>query len=156
MNKLNFPKYNFSITREGNTLFIFDEIRKKRLVLTPEEWVRQNLIKYLILEKGYPKGLISLEAGLKINSLRKRYDALIFDREKRPHILIECKAPSVKINESVFKQILTYNMEINASYMMVSNGLSHFFLKKNPEEGKFTFLSYIPGYKNILPPLKQP
>lgn len=149
MNKLNFPEYRFKITREGESFYIFDEIRCKRLVLTPEEWVRQHLIKYLIYEKGFPKGLISLEAGLKVNSLQKRYDALVYNKEKTPHVLIECKAPTVKINENVFQQILIYNAKINAPYLFVSNGLNHYFLKKKPD-GKFSFLPDIPDYNTLI------
>jgi hypothetical protein len=148
MHKLNFPEYKFKITKDGSTYFILDEIRKKRLVLTPEEWVRQHLIQYLINEKDFPKGLISLEAGLKINSLQKRYDILIYNKTRMPQVLVECKAPTIKINENVFQQILIYNAKIKAPFLLISNGINHYFLKKN-KEGKYSFLPDIPKYDDL-------
>lgn len=148
MQQLNFPDYTFKILNEGENLLIFDELRKKYLVLTPEEWVRQNLIRYLIEEKKFPKGLISLEAGLKVNTLQRRYDALVYSKDKRPLVLIECKAPSVNINEKVFDQILAYNATIKASYLIVSNGLKHYCLKKN-DSNKFKFENSIPFYNEL-------
>lgn len=149
MNKLNFPEYNFRITKENNTLYIFDDIRKKRLVLTPEEWVRQHLIQYLIYEKSFPKGLISLEAGLKVNSLQKRYDVLVYNKQGSPQVLIECKAPTIKINQEVFQQILVYNTKVKAPFLLISNGLNHHFLNIN-KEGRYNFLSEIPSYNDLL------
>lgn len=149
MDKLNFPEYTFKIVKKERDILIFDDLRKKYLVLTPEEWVRQNLIKYLILDKGYPNGLISLEAGVKVNTLKKRYDALIYSKTGTPSILIECKAPAVKINNGVFQQILAYNTKIKAPYLLISNGYTHYFLTRTPE-GKFVFNSSIPSYQELF------
>lgn len=149
LKELNLPKYKFRIVKNGDSLLIFDPLRKKELVLTPEEWVRQNLIRYLIEELAYPEGLISIEAGLKLNTLQKRYDALIYSREGKPLVLIECKAPEIAVNQSVFDQILSYNSQINAPCLLISNGMKHFFLKIK-SDGKFRFEKKMPMYEDIL------
>lgn len=149
MKKLNLPEYEFRIRRENEVQFIFDKRRKKELVLTPEEWVRQNLLQYLIEEKKYPEGLVSVEAGLKVNTLQKRYDALVFGKDGRPLVLIECKAPEVPITQKAFEQILAYNSQINAPYLLISNGLKHFFLEKGNDE-KFRFMTSLPLYTDIV------
>ncbi len=148
MNKLNLPEYSFKIQQKGEGLMIFDELRKKYLVLTPEEWVRQNLIKFLVSDKGYPSGLISQEAGLKINAVQKRYDALIFDKTGVPLVLIECKAPDVTINKKVFEQILAYNRTIGAPFLLVSNGMKHYFLRRGANN-QFLFEHDLPDFKAI-------
>lgn len=146
MNKLNLPEYSFKIQKKGEILMIFDELRKKYLVLTPEEWVRQNLIKYLISEKDFPKGLISLEAGLKVNTVQKRYDALVFGKAGTPLVLVECKAPDIHINKKVFEQILAYNRTIGAPYLLVSNGIKHYFLSRG-KNNQFVFEQDLPDFK---------
>jgi hypothetical protein len=149
MQKLNLPEYQFNIKKEGNRLLIFDELRKRFIVLTPEEWVRQNLIKYLIQEKDFPPGLISLEAEINVNNLRRRYDGLVLSKkDNSPLVLIECKAPSVTINQKVFDQIFAYNTEIIAPYLFISNGLKHFFLATKKGE-KPEFISSLPVYAKI-------
>lgn len=148
MKKLNLPEYEFRIREEKEVLYIFDKRRKKELVLTPEEWVRQNLLQFLIEEKKYPEGLVSIEAGLKLNTLQKRYDALVYDRDGNPLVLIECKAPEVSVTQKVFDQILAYNSQINAPYLLVSNGLKHFFLEKGTD-GKFRFMNKLPLFNDI-------
>ncbi|MBN1116273.1 MAG: type I restriction enzyme HsdR N-terminal domain-containing protein [Bacteroidales bacterium] len=148
MQQLNLPTYEFKWKKTGDGLCIFDELRKKFLVLTPEEWVRQNLVRYLVEDKNFPGGMISLEAGLKLNKLQKRYDVLVYSKQGTPLVLIECKAPSVKITQKVFEQILAYNITIKAPHLIVSNGLSHFFLSKNKAE-TFEFQKEIPEYKEI-------
>lgn len=150
MKKLNLPVYEFKI-REGETdRFIFDKLRKKELVLTPEEWVRQNLLQFLIEVKKYPEGLVSIEAGLKLNTLQKRYDALVYSRKGGPLVLIECKAPEVPISKKVFEQILAYNKTINAPYLLVSNGLKHYFLRKD-ENNTFKFMNDMPEFNSLSP-----
>ncbi len=148
MKKLNLPEYSFKVRKGDNTLYIFDPLRKKELVLTPEEWVRQNLIQYLIKEKSYPSGLISIEAGIKLNTLQKRYDILFYSNKGWPLVLVECKAPEVSIGKNVFEQILAYNSQVKAPFLIVSNGLHHYCLKRSTDN-KFRFQNNIPDYSDI-------
>ncbi len=146
MKKLNLPSYSFKIKSKENKLYIFDTLRKKNVVLTPEEWVRQNFIQYLVLEKKYPKSLIGIEKQLKINNLIKRTDILIFDNTGKSNIIVECKAPSVKITQVTFDQIARYNLSLNANYLIVTNGLQHYYCKMDHKLKKYNFLSDIPDY----------
>ncbi len=146
MTNLNLPPYSFKIKSKENKLYIFDMLRKKNVVLTPEEWVRQNYIQYLINEKKYPKTLIAIEKQLKINNLIKRTDILIFDKNGNPNIIVECKAPSIKITQDAFDQIARYNLKLQAKYLIVTNGLEHFYCKMNYQQMKYDFLKEIPNY----------
>lgn len=146
MTNLNLPTYSFKIKSKENKLYIFDILRKKNVVLTPEEWVRQNYIQYLINEKKYPKTLIAIEKQLKINNLIKRTDILIFDKSGNPNIIVECKAPSIKITQDTFDQIARYNLKLQAKYLIVTNGLEHFYCKMNYQQMKYDFLKEIPNY----------
>ncbi len=146
MTNLNLPTYSFKIKSKENKLYIFDMLRKKNVVLTPEEWVRQNYIQYLIHEKKYPKTLIAIEKQLKINNLIKRTDILIFDKNGNPNIIVECKAPSIKIAQDTFDQIARYNLKLQAKYLIVTNGLEHFYCKMNYQQMKYDFLKEIPNY----------
>jgi len=146
MTNLNLPTYSFKIKSKENKLYIFDILRKKNVVLTPEEWVRQNYIQYLIHEKKYPKTLIAIEKQLKINNLIKRTDILIFDKNGNPNIIVECKAPSIKIAQDTFDQIARYNLKLQAKYLIVTNGLEHFYCKMNYQQMKYDFLKEIPNY----------
>ena len=147
MERLNFPSYPFRITEDPDgKRYIFDSIRRKNLALTPEEWVRQHVLTYLKEEKKYPANLISTEAGLKVNRLSRRYDALVFNRQGIPALLIECKAPSVKIDQKVFDQIIAYNQTVQAVYLLVTNGLKHFCCRLDTSEKKFIFLEEIPEF----------
>ena len=145
---LNLPTYEFNIKKDAGRLLIFDKLRRKFLVLTLEEWVRQNIIRYLIEEKNYPSGLISSEAGIKVNTLQRRYDGLIYTKDKKPLVLLECKAPNVKINQKVFDQIFAYNTQITAPFLLITNGLQHFFLKVDKDR-EVKFEKSIPSYKEI-------
>ena len=146
MTDLNLPNYSFKIKSKENKLYIFDIIRKKNVVLTPEEWVRQNFVQYLILEKKYPKSLIAIEKQLKINQLIKRTDILIFDKNGLPDIIVECKAPSVKISQNAFDQIARYNMKLKATYLIVTNGVQHFYCLMDHQKEAYDFLKEIPEY----------
>ncbi|MES2873148.1 MAG: type I restriction enzyme HsdR N-terminal domain-containing protein, partial [Bacteroidota bacterium] len=119
---LNLPEYPFRLKQENNTTYIFDGVRKKFLVLTPEEWVRQHFVQFLIQEKKYPRTLIKLEGGLKLNSLQKRSDILLFNSSGEKIILVECKAPSIKITQATFDQVARYNFVHQVKYLVVSNG----------------------------------
>ncbi len=148
MQKLNLPEYHFNIKQIDGKTNIFDQWRKKFCALTPEEWVRQNLVYFLMKEKAMPGSLIATEAEIIVNGLRRRFDALIFSKSFSPLILIECKAPSVKLTQKVFDQIFAYNTKISAPYLLVSNGLQHFFLKRNEDNG-FTFLQSIGNFEEL-------
>ena len=144
--KLNLPPFSFKIKSMENKLYIFDILRKKNVVLTPEEWVRQNFIQYLIQIKNYPKSLIAIEKQLTINNLTKRTDILIFNKNGEPDIIVECKAPSIKIHQQTFDQIARYNLKLNANYLIVTNGLQHFYCKIDHKLEKYHFLKDIPDY----------
>ena len=147
MQNLNLPTYNFKLKNSENKTLIFDSIRKKYLVLTSEEWVRQHFVKYLIDQKKYPTTLIALEKQLIINNRKKRTDILIFDANGTPNIIVECKAPSIKITQETFDQIARYNLKLKANYLIVTNGLKHFYCKMDFENETYIFLEDIPDYK---------
>lgn len=148
MQKLNFQLYNFRFKNNENKVSIFDEIRKKFIILTPEEWVRQHVVQFLLEEKKYPKSLINVEKVLKINGLRKRYDVVVFNSDGSIFILIECKAPEIKVAQATFDQIARYNMTMNAQFLMVTNGLNHYFCQMDYENEKYTFLENLPNYNS--------
>ncbi|MCB0409961.1 MAG: type I restriction enzyme HsdR N-terminal domain-containing protein [Flavobacteriales bacterium] len=148
MEKLNLPQYPIKIKKEGGKEFIFDSIRKKYLVLTPEEWVRQNFIQYLIHDKKYPASLIAIEKGLKLNELQKRADALFY-KDSKPYVLIEFKAPNVKVTQETFEQIARYNMVFKVPYLIVSNGINHYCCQIDFETNSFEFLNEIPKYVEL-------
>lgn len=146
MQKLNFPPYSFRFKNSENKVSIFDEIRKKFIILTPEEWVRQHVVRFLLEEKKIPKSLINVEKLLKVNGLNKRYDVVVFNPDGTIYILVECKAPEVKIAQATFDQIARYNMTMNATLLMVSNGLNHYFCQMDYENEKYHFLPDLPQY----------
>jgi hypothetical protein len=149
MEKLNLPTYSFNIKLIEQRKYIFDFIRKKFVILTPEEWVRQNFLKYLVEEKKYPASLIAVEKEFKLNQLSKRCDALIYNREGNPILIVECKAASVKIDQKVFDQIARYNMQLNVDFLVVTNGLEHYCCKIDYEKKEYYFLKDIPEYSQI-------
>lgn len=126
MYKLNLPEFAYTLKKADGKVWIFDGIRKKFLVLTPEEWVRQHFIHYMVSSLGYPKALIKIEGGLKYNTLRKRSDILVFDRDGQPWMLVECKAPEHNIKEDTLRQASVYNARHRAKYITVTNGLKHY------------------------------
>lgn len=146
MQKLNLPEFNFKIKNSENKMLIFDNLRKKYLVLTPEEWVRQHFVHYLISEKKYPISLIAIEKQLTLNTRKKRTDILVFNQLGTPELIVECKAPSVKITQDTFDQIARYNLKLNANYLIVTNGLSHFYCKMDFKNKTYIFLKDIPAY----------
>lgn len=148
MQPLNLPTYKFRIKSNENKFSIFDIIRKKYVVLTPEEWVRQHMIHYLMEEKDYPLSLIAIEKKLTINKLTKRTDILVFNTDGLPEIIVECKAPSVKITQASFDQIARYNLKLKANFLIVTNGLEHFYCKMDFENEKYIFLENIPNFTN--------
>lgn len=147
MQKLNFPTYSFRFKNSENKVSIFDSIRKKFVILQPEEWVRQHCVSYLIEEKGYSKTLINVEKELIVNTLKKRYDIVIYNSDGSIYLIVECKSPKIKINQDAFDQIARYNLVLNAKYLMVTNGLNHYYCQMDFENEQYQFLKDIPDYK---------
>lgn len=146
MRALNLPHYSFKLKESSGKIQILDELRKKYVVLTPEEWVRQHIVQYLIQEKKYPSSLIAIEIGLKYNQLQKRADVLVYDRQALPLLLVECKAPEVKITQDVFHQIAVYNMSFKVKYLLVTNGMDHFICEMDYTTNSYQFLKEIPVF----------
>lgn len=146
MQNLNFPTYSFRLKNSENNTHIFDVVRKKFVVLQPEEWVRQHCIQYLIQEKNYPISLINVEKVILINGLKKRYDIVVFNPNGSLKLVVECKAPKIKISQTTFDQIARYNLTLKAPYIMVTNGLNHYFCTMNHDFESFEFLQNLPDY----------
>jgi hypothetical protein len=147
MKKLNFPVYSFRFKNSENKVAIFDEIRKKFILLTPEEWVRQHTVQFLLQDKKFPKSYINVEKLIKINNLSKRYDVVVFQPNGEIFLLIECKAPEVPISQNTFDQIARYNLVLKAKYLMVTNGLNHYFCQMDFENEKYIFLNELPAHE---------
>lgn len=146
MQNLNFPKFSFRFKNSENKVSIFDDIRKKFVILQPEEWVRQHCIQYLIQHKKYPKSLINVEKELKVNNLSKRYDIVVFNSDGSIHLIVECKAPTVNIDQDAFDQVARYNLVLDANYLMITNGLNHYYCRMDFEASCYEFLKEIPNY----------
>ncbi len=146
MEALNFPRFNFRVKNTENHLRIFDIVRKKFVVLQPEEWVRQHVVHYLNTVKGYPLSLLNVEKKLSVNGLTKRYDIIVFNNDGSIHILVECKAPTVLIDQSTFDQVARYNLKANATYLMLTNGLSHYYCQLDMKTENYRFLKDIPDF----------
>ncbi|MDT7832184.1 type I restriction enzyme HsdR N-terminal domain-containing protein [Flavobacteriaceae bacterium S356] len=147
MQALNLPSYDFKLKSNENKTLIFDNFRKKYMVLTPEEWVRQHFAQFLVNQKGYPISLIALEKQLTINGLKKRTDIVVHNTEGLPEIIVECKAPHIVIGQDTFDQIARYNLKLNANYLIVTNGLEHYFCKMDTKNESYVFLKDIPNYE---------
>lgn len=149
MQKLNFPKYNFRLKKSNDDFtYIFDETRKKWLQLTPEEWVRQHWIYYLIEQKGIPKPLISCEVSTKINSRKKRSDILVY-KDSKVQIIVECKRPNVQIDQKTLNQILMYNKSYFAKYLVLSNGVQHKYFIVDYDAQTVNETHELPDYKQL-------
>ena len=144
MEQLNFPNYTFTLKNRENKMYILDLIRKKKWLLTPEEWVRQHCLQFLITELGYPKSLINVEKQIKINGQLKRYDIVVYTPQGNVHILVECKAPSIAISQSTFDQIAQYNMTLKSQFLMLSNGKEHYFCIMDFEKKSYNFIKKLP------------
>ncbi len=151
MQKLNFPEYSFRFKNSENKHAVFDAIRKKFVVLTPEEWVRQHVVQHLILDKKYPKSYINVEKKLEINGLTKRYDIAVYQPNGSIFLLVECKAPNITISQNTFDQIARYNLTLNAHYLMVTNGLNHYFCQLDLVNQTYLFLPELPDFKSYIP-----
>lgn len=149
MRSLNLPTYSFKIKSQSGKEYIFDPLRKKFVFLSPEEWVRQNFTMFLIQERGYPQGRIVIEKSLIYNKLIKRCDILVYDTLLNPVLMVECKAPSVRIGPSVFDQVAVYNLSFKVDYLIVTNGLIHYCAKIDFQTKEVRFIDDIPQY-NII------
>ena len=148
MVELNIPSQDIDIKIIESKNYIFDLIRKKYLILTPEEWVRQNLVRYFINDLNYPKGLIKTESTLKYNNLNKRSDILIFNNDMTHFLVVECKSYKLKLNKSHISQSAMYNKIYKSKYVMISNGLDHIVCKYDWNNDSFEFMKSIPKYRN--------
>jgi len=148
---MNLPQLNLPIAVlktklvEGTTQ-VFDQVRKKYLVLTPEEWVRQHLIHYLHQEKNYPLGLMGVEKMVKYNGMQTRADIVLHTTDGKPNMIVECKAPNVKITQEAFNQIAKYNFKLQVPFLVVTNGIQHFCCQMNYENNSIKFVEAIPKF----------
>ena len=149
MQELNLPKYEIRIGRKDGRLTIFDFLRRRFVALTPEEWVRQHFTHFLVEHKSYPQGLLANEVELSVGDKSLRCDSVLYDRELRPRMIVEYKAPHIKLTQKVFQQIATYNLLLHVDYLVVSNGIEHHCVKMDYENEKYLFLEDIPEYKNL-------
>ncbi|MEI6489510.1 MAG: type I restriction enzyme HsdR N-terminal domain-containing protein [Bacteroidota bacterium] len=147
MEMLNLPPYTFKLRENGSQTEIFDSFRKKYVVLTPEEWVRQNFLQFLVQERSFPAALIAVEIGLKYNRLNKRADILVYNKQGKPYLLVECKAPIVKISQDTFDQVARYNMAFGVKYMVVTNGINHFCCVMDYENSTYQYIENIPIFE---------
>jgi len=148
--KLNFPGYNFKIIihgNEGQSSKVFDMVRRKYVTLTPEEWVRQHLLHYLVLDKKVPKSLVGIEKKILVNNLVKRTDLVVYGRNAKPLLIAECKAPTVKISQDSFDQAARYNLSVAANYFVLTNGLDVFCCTIDHGKQSYHFLKEIPSYE---------
>ena len=144
MKKLNFPNYEFRLKKEGQKRFIFDLIRKKYIQLSSEEWVRQNCIRFLIEEKRISRFSIAVEKEIEFNGIKKRFDIVSYSNQGKINLLVECKAPNIEINQKTFDQILIYNKILKSKYLMVTNGINHYYCKINEDSNNIEFLANFP------------
>lgn len=149
MQALNLPPYNISIRKHGNRDQIFDILRRKFVALTPEEWVRQHFIHYLTEHKGYPMMLLANEVQLKVGDKTVRADSVLYDNHLQPRMIIEYKAPTIKLAQKVFDQISVYNLLLHVDYLIVSNGLQTYCCKMDYDNQKYLFLTDIPDYQKL-------
>jgi hypothetical protein len=143
---LNLPEFEVNLKKSEGKIWIFDGIRKKFVVLTPEEWVRQHLIQYFISHLNYPRTLIQVERGLQYNQLQKRSDFVVFDRQGKPWLLVECKSPEIQLDQKSVNQAALYNMEVKAKYVALSNGLKHVCYEAAERLEEITLLKDFPEY----------
>jgi hypothetical protein len=151
METLNLPTYSFSVKSEGDRSYIFDPFRKKYVLLTPEEWVRQHFLQYLVRDKGFPASLVAVEKEFSFNRMKKRTDILAHNRMGEPVLLVECKSPKVPVSREVFGQIGLYNLTHKVPWLVVTNGLRHYCCRYDETEGKYLFVDRIPEWSEIQP-----
>ena len=146
---LNLPKAPLKLSRKDEVVFVWCEIRKKKLQLTPEEWVRQHVIHFLIQENNVPLGVIASEQAIQVNRLLRRCDLVVYNRSGKPIILVECKAPDVKLTEKVVYQIAQYNSKLNVDYLLITNGIEHYYCYINRQTNAIQYLENLPNWNEI-------
>ncbi|RIH65169.1 restriction endonuclease subunit R [Mariniphaga sediminis] len=146
MQTLNLPSYEFRIKKEEGKSYIFDGVRKRYVLLTPEEWVRQHFIRYLVHEKKYPESLMAVEKQIILNGKQFRFDLLVYRRNGEPLLIAEFKAPGVKISQDTFDQVVRYNMALKVERVVVSNGMQHFVCEIDYEVNSYKFLKEVPAF----------
>jgi len=146
MLQLNLPEYKFRIKKQDEKLFIFDSQRKRYVSLTPEEWVRQHFIQFMIEAKGYPAAYLAIEKQLNLNGMKKRCDAILYDNTGQPIMIIEFKAPNVLISQATFDQVAVYNSKLNVDFFMISNGIEHYCCRVNTQTVRYEFFPEIPHF----------
>ncbi len=149
MQQLNLPEYQFNIKKKENSFIILDTLRKRWVALTPEEWVRQNFVRFLIEDKQFPSALMNNEISLTQNGIKRRCDTLVTDNHGSPLVIVEYKSPSIEITQKTFDQIVRYNMVLKAQYLIISNGMKHYCCKINYETKSYSFLEDIPCYSQL-------
>lgn len=140
---INLPKAELKLSRKDDLVYVWCILRKKNLICTPEEWVRQHVI-HLLISEGIPKGLIASEFKLEYNGLSKRADLVVYNREQNPILIVECKAPEINLTQQVFNQIAGYNHELKVDYLMMTNGLEHIYCHVNQSTGQVQYLESLP------------
>ena len=155
MKVLNLPDHGVKTMHDGQGGRVFDPVRRLWVVLTPEEWVRQHLLNYLIHELGCPASLIAVEKKLVVNNLTKRADVVVYARSGGPVLLVECKAPEVKVDQRTFEQVARYNTVFKVPYLLASNGLVHYCCRIGRENGKIDFLTKVPAYEELCVPVPE-
>lgn len=146
---LNLPPFDIKVKKVNGKLVVFDQLRRKFIALTPEEWVRQHFINYLTTEKGYSYSLIANEIQINLNNQKRRCDSVVYDKDLRPIVIVEYKAPDVNITQDVFDQIVRYNIVLKVKYLIVSNGVNHYCCKIDYTTQSFEYLSDIPHYTDL-------
>lgn len=149
--ELNLPSFDIRLQRDDEGVKIFDRLRKKFIILTPEEWVRQHFVNYLINHKGFPESLMANEIGITLNGTRRRCDTVVFDKHGSPMVIVEYKASSIVISLSTFDQIVRYNMVLHARYLIVSNGMNHYCCRIDYDNMSYDFLKEVPDYADLEP-----
>jgi hypothetical protein len=150
MQKLNLPEAMLKVLEEGGKASVWDRFRKRYVVLTPEEWVRQHFLHWLVGHMDYPEGLLAVETSLKYGQLKKRADAMVYSRTGQPLMIIECKAPAVELTQDVFDQIARYNFMFRVEYMAVTNGMKHYCCRQNADRETWTFLEKFPVFPELV------
>ena len=149
MKPLNLPPVQFRTRQQGDKMQVFDVVRKKFVALTPEEWVRQHFIHFLMDQKQYPAGLVAVEMPVAVNGLKQRADIVVYNRKGRPVVVVECKAPSVPVSKTVFDQAARYNMQLQVDYLIVTNGLQHYCAHLNGVGNDYQMLADFPDFNEI-------
>jgi predicted type IV restriction endonuclease len=146
---LNLPTFELKMKDDGTKKSIFDVIRRKYVALTPEEWVRQHFVHYLMEQLGYPQELLANEVEVSLNGMSRRCDTVLYNRDLEARMIVEYKAPNIPITQNVFNQIMRYNMVLHVDYLVVSNGIDHYCCKMDYSTNSYTFLTEIPKYEAL-------